>query len=93
MGHPSWVCVAVSNAPWALLPVRHPQWLALAGLSAAVILTQYLSPPKPVLARRIGVQPVLGLEGDPMRLLFERDLTPHAQVRPADASLAGQSKR
>jgi len=27
----------------------------------------------------ICVQPVLGLEGDPMRLLFERDLTPHAQ--------------
>ena len=27
----------------------------------------------------LGVQPVLGLEGDPMRLLFERDLTPHPQ--------------
>jgi hypothetical protein len=27
----------------------------------------------------IGVQPLLGLEGDPMRLLFERDLTPHPQ--------------
>mmetsp|Transcript_1572 Transcript_1572/g.5385 ORF Transcript_1572/g.5385 Transcript_1572/m.5385 type:complete len:1547 (-) Transcript_1572:1607-6247(-) len=26
-----------------------------------------------------GVQPALGLEGDPMRLLFERDLTPHPQ--------------
>uniref|UniRef100_A0A0G4IDP0 magnesium chelatase n=1 Tax=Chromera velia CCMP2878 TaxID=1169474 RepID=A0A0G4IDP0_9ALVE len=25
----------------------------------------------------IGVQPLLGFEGDPMRLLFERDLTPH----------------
>ena len=25
------------------------------------------------------VQPLLGIEGDPMRLLFERDLTPHAQ--------------
>ena len=25
------------------------------------------------------MQPVLGLEGDPMRLLFERDLTPHPQ--------------
>jgi hypothetical protein len=25
------------------------------------------------------VQPLLGVEGDPMRLLFERDLTPHAQ--------------
>lgn len=27
----------------------------------------------------LGVQPVLGVEGDPMRLLFERDLTPHPQ--------------
>jgi len=27
----------------------------------------------------IGVQPQLGVEGDPMRLLFERDLTPHPQ--------------
>jgi len=26
-----------------------------------------------------GVQPAVGLEGDPMRLLFERDLTPHPQ--------------
>lgn len=24
----------------------------------------------------IGVQPALGVEGDPMRMLFERDLTP-----------------
>ncbi|GAX76816.1 hypothetical protein CEUSTIGMA_g4262.t1 [Chlamydomonas eustigma] len=27
----------------------------------------------------LGVQPALGIEGDPMRLLFERDLTPHPQ--------------
>ena len=27
----------------------------------------------------IGVQPLLGIEGDPMRLMFERDLTPHPQ--------------
>ena len=27
----------------------------------------------------IFVQPLLGIEGDPMRLLFERDLTPHPQ--------------
>ena len=27
----------------------------------------------------LGVQPALGVEGDPMRLLFERDLTPHPQ--------------
>ena len=27
----------------------------------------------------IGVQPLLGMEGDPMRLLFDRDLTPHPQ--------------
>jgi magnesium chelatase subunit H len=27
----------------------------------------------------ISVQPALGVEGDPMRLLFEKDLTPHPQ--------------
>lgn len=27
----------------------------------------------------IGTQPMLGIEGDPMRLLFDRDLTPHPQ--------------
>ena len=27
----------------------------------------------------LGVQPLLGIEGDPMRLMFERDLTPHPQ--------------
>ena len=27
----------------------------------------------------IGVQPALGIAGDPMRLMFERDLTPHPQ--------------
>eukprot|EP01041_Mallomonas_annulata_P000983 gene983-1922_t len=27
----------------------------------------------------VGVQPLLGVEGDPMRLLFQRDLTPHPQ--------------
>ncbi|MDZ8034893.1 magnesium chelatase subunit H [Nostoc sp. DedSLP04] len=27
----------------------------------------------------IGVQPPLGIQGDPMRLMFERDLTPHPQ--------------
>ena len=27
----------------------------------------------------ITVQPLLGVEGDPMRMLFERDLTPHRQ--------------
>ncbi len=27
----------------------------------------------------IGVQPPLGVQGDPMRLMFERDLTPHPQ--------------
>lgn len=31
----------------------------------------------------IGIQPLLGLEGDPMRLLFERDLTPHPQYAAA----------
>ena len=34
----------------------------------------------------IGVQPSLGIEGDPMRLLFERDLTPHVRAPPARAA-------
>ena len=36
----------------------------------------------------IGVQPALGVEGDPMRLLFERDLTPHPQYAVRRASEA-----
>jgi hypothetical protein len=35
------------------------------------------SPPFPPFAS--APQPLLGVEGDPMRLLFERDLTPHPQ--------------
>ena len=33
------------------------------------------------------VQPLLGVEGDPMRLLFERDLTPHPQYIATYANL------
>lgn len=33
------------------------------------------------------LQPLLGVEGDPMRLLFERDLTPHPQVGRAQVLL------
>lgn len=32
----------------------------------------------------IFVQPPLGIPGDPMRLLFERDMTPHPQVLCGD---------
>ncbi|KAL7562060.1 hypothetical protein ACA910_011099 [Epithemia clementina (nom. ined.)] len=35
----------------------------------------------------IFVQPLLGVEGDPMRLLFERDLTPHPQYIATYANL------
>ena len=35
----------------------------------------------------IYVQPLLGVEGDPMRLLFERDLTPHPQYIAMYANL------
>lgn len=35
----------------------------------------------------IYVQPLLGVEGDPMRLLFERDLTPHPQYIATYANL------
>lgn len=33
----------------------------------------------PALSAPPCLQPLLGVEGDPMRLLFERDLTPHPQ--------------
>ena len=48
------------------------------GLS--LILLLYASPFFPP-------QPLLGVEGDPMRLLFERDLTPHPQYAAAYAWL------
>lgn len=48
----------------------------------------------------IGVQPLLGLEGDPMRLMFERDLTPHPQyaafyqwLRAKDNGFGAQVRR
>jgi hypothetical protein len=39
----------------------------------------------------LAVQPLLGLEGDPMRLLFERDLTPHPQVLMGSLKICGFS--
>lgn len=38
----------------------------------------------------VTVQPLLGVEGDPMRLLFERDLTPHPQYCAAYGKLLFQ---
>ncbi|KAG7350999.1 cobaltochelatase [Nitzschia inconspicua] len=38
------------------------------------------------------VQPLLGVEGDPMRLLFERDLTPHPQYCAAYAYMKEHSQ-
>lgn len=39
----------------------------------------------------ITVQPLLGVEGDPMRLLFQRDLTPHPQYCAAYAYMKDRS--
>jgi magnesium chelatase subunit H len=39
----------------------------------------------------ITIQPLLGVEGDPMRLLFERDLTPHPQYCAAYAYMKDHS--
>ncbi|KAL3920968.1 MAG: hypothetical protein SGILL_002998 [Bacillariaceae sp.] len=40
----------------------------------------------------VTVQPLLGVEGDPMRLLFERDLTPHPQYCAAYAYMKDHSQ-
>lgn len=40
----------------------------------------------------VTVQPLLGVEGDPMRLLFERDLTPHPQYCAAYAYMKEHSQ-
>lgn len=40
----------------------------------------------------ITVQPLLGVEGDPMRLLFERDLTPHPQYCAAYSYMKANSQ-
>jgi magnesium chelatase subunit H len=64
------VLVARMEANWAL---GSPTNIAHSSSGAAVV---------PGLALGnlwLGVQPLLGVEGDPMRLLFERDLTPHPQ--------------
>jgi hypothetical protein len=87
-GHPGELRSAPAPVPAAALPApacRRP-WRAPVALSPqspplAPCLTP-LAPPR--LAPQagnvfIGVQPLLGVEGDPMRLLFERDLTPHPQ--------------
>lgn len=41
----------------------------------------------------ITIQPLLGLEGDPMRLLFERDLTPHPQYCAAYTWMKKESRQ
>ncbi|WP_017327308.1 magnesium chelatase subunit H [Synechococcus sp. PCC 7336] len=55
------------------------QWQSLAGSGIRTIGDRFLLGGVQLGNVWIGVQPPLGLAGDPMRLMFERDLTPHPQ--------------
>ncbi len=55
------------------------QWKGLAGSGIRTLGDRYLLGGVRFGNVWIGVQPPLGLAGDPMRLMYERDLTPHPQ--------------
>jgi magnesium chelatase subunit H len=55
------------------------QWTSLAGSGIRTLGDRYLLGGVRLGNVWIGVQPPLGLAGDPMRLMYERDLTPHPQ--------------
>lgn len=55
------------------------QWRSLADSGIRTLADRYLLGGVQLGNVWIGVQPPLGLSGDPMRLMFERDLTPHPQ--------------
>lgn len=55
------------------------QWGDLEKADLKTFDGQYLLGGVPLGNVWIGVQPPLGISGDPMRLMFERDLTPHPQ--------------
>jgi magnesium chelatase subunit H len=55
------------------------QWKSLAGSGIRTLGDRLLLGGVQLGNVWIGVQPPLGLSGDPMRLMFERDLTPHPQ--------------
>ncbi|MBE9042055.1 magnesium chelatase subunit H, partial [Oscillatoriales cyanobacterium LEGE 11467] len=63
-----------------LLKTRvHKQWKSLAGTGIKTYGDQLQIGGIQLGNLWIGVQPPLGISGDPMRLMFERDLTPHPQ--------------
>jgi magnesium chelatase subunit H len=55
------------------------QWKSLTGSGIRTLADRFLLGGVQLGNIWIGVQPPLGLAGDPMRLMFERDLTPHPQ--------------
>jgi magnesium chelatase subunit H len=55
------------------------QWKSLATSGIKTLDDQFLLGGVQLGQVWIGVQPPLGIAGDPMRLMFERDLTPHPQ--------------
>ena len=65
--------VAKMEAQWGTLGAQQPGVLGVTGDGAALVAGLRVG------NVFVGVQPLLGVEGDPMRLLFERDLTPHPQ--------------
>jgi magnesium chelatase subunit H len=55
------------------------QWKSLVGTGIKTMGDEFLISGIQLGNIWIGVQPPLGIAGDPMRLMFERDLTPHPQ--------------
>jgi magnesium chelatase subunit H len=55
------------------------QWKSLTGTGIKTLGDEFLLGGIKLGNLWIGVQPPLGIAGDPMRLMFERDLTPHPQ--------------
>lgn len=55
------------------------QWKSLTGTGIKTYKNEFLLGGVQLGNVWIGVQPPLGIPGDPMRLMFERDLTPHPQ--------------
>ena len=55
------------------------QWQSLTGSGIKTYKDDYLLGGVQLGNIWIGVQPPLGISGDPMRLMFERDMTPHPQ--------------
>ncbi|MBE9062260.1 magnesium chelatase subunit H [cf. Phormidesmis sp. LEGE 11477] len=55
------------------------QWQSLTGTGIKTFKADFLLGGVQLGNVWIGVQPPLGIAGDPMRLMFERDLTPHPQ--------------